>query len=282
MSRGMKTWRWAALARTFVALPMASALALVGASPLPVHSFEPPVVAVTQYVNALAAGDAERAFALLTAAQQRYFGNARNFASNAAAAQYKIGKFSLDSALSHGTIVEVVVREEVSFYDIATRQPVKTGVREPYFALRENGQWRVKQLYQPWKSYAPNATGQAQGVSVTVARVEFFNQRVRLDCAIRNDGTKPVQVLPLGTTQLDDGHGARIHAMNEAQFPLNDVGFFEGIRLEPGRQAVGFINFPMARRDAPHRFTLALGPAIQDGADRTFDVVVGPFDLPKL
>ena len=274
--------RRSAGARKIAALSAASALALAGASPAPVHNFDPPVVAVTQYVDALASGDYGRAFAMLTAAQQQYFGNPRNFASNAAASQYKIGKFSLDSALSHGSIVEVVVHEEVSFYDIATHQPVKAAIREPYFALRENGQWRVKQLYQPWKSYAPNASGEAEGVSVTVARVEFFSQRVRLDCAIRNDGTKAVQVLPLGTTQLDDGHGAKIHAINEAQFPLNDVGFFEGFRLEPGRQAVGFINFPLARRDAPLRFTLALGPAIQDGADRTFDVVVGPFDLPKL
>lgn len=271
------------LTRTVAAGALACALALVGAAaPQPARNSDPSVVAVSQYVRALAAGDFQRAYALLPASQQRYYGNPRNFASNAAAARFTITAFSPETMLSHGAVVEVVVHEDVTYYDIATRQPVKARVREPYFALRENGGWRVKQLYQPWKSYAPNAIGRSLGLSVTVARVEFYDQRVRLDCAIRNDGPKPVQVLPLGKTQLDDGSGAKIAAMNEPRFPLNDIGFFEGLRLEPGRQAVGFINFPLARRDAPLRFTLALGPAIQDGADQTFTVVVGPFALPTL
>lgn len=269
-------------ARGPTALLLASCLALLGASPQPVQPNDRSVGAIMQYVRALAAGDYQRAFGLLTAAQQRYFGNERNFASNAAAARYKIEKFSLQSTLSHGSIVEVMVSEDVTYFDIASGQLVRSSVREPYFALRENGAWRVKQLYQPWKSYAPNAIGQAQQISVTVARVEFYDQRVRLDCAIRNNGPKAVQVLPLGKTELDVGSGQKIKAMNEAQFPLNDIGFFEGLRLEPGRQAVGFINFPLVKHDAPLRFTLALGPAIQDGADQTFNVVVGPFDLPKL
>ena len=270
------------LTRLIATLPLASWLALFGASPQPVQNSDPPAVAVTHYVHALAAGDYQRAFGLLTAAQQRYFGNARNFASNAAAARYTIEKFSLQSARSHGSIVEAIVGEDVTYYDIASRQMVKSSVREPYFALHESGVWRVKQLYQPWKSYAPNATGQVQQVSVTVARVEFYDQRVRLDCAIRNDGPKAVQVLPLDETELEVAGGAKIKAMNEPQFPLNDVGFFEGLRLEAGHQAVGFINFPLAKRDEALRLTLALGPAIQDGANQTFNVVVGPIELPKL
>jgi hypothetical protein len=263
-----------------------SCLALLGASPQAVapqavQRTDASAMAVTGYINALSAGDYQTAYSLLTAAQQRYFGNVRNFASNATAAQTKIGKFTFESALSHGSIVEVVIREDVTFFDIATQQLVKASVREPYFALREGSAWRVKQLYQPWKSYAPNATAKTRGVSVTIARIEFYDKRVKVDCAIRNNSSTGVQILPLDKSVLDAG-GERIAAMKEPQFPLNDIGFFEGLRLEPGHQAVGFINFPLARRDEAMRFMLALGPALQDGADQTFEVVVGPFELPKL
>src|SRR5215472_13343249 len=53
------------------------------------------VAAVKRYVTALEKPDAAAAYALLTAAQQRYFGNARNFASNYAATGYRVVGFSI-------------------------------------------------------------------------------------------------------------------------------------------------------------------------------------------
>jgi len=267
-------------------LMLVSAAVLMGASPAPSPAPSPDpgaIAAVTQYVRAVSRGDFSAAYDLLTVSQQRYFLNAKNFASNAQAAGYTIRRYAVAGTRSHGSIVEVVVRQDVSFLDITSRRKVNGTVREPYFALRENGAWRVKQLYQPWKSYAPNASGSAAGVEVVVDRVEFYDERVRVDCTIRNLGTTPVQVLPLGKTTLDDGSGAKIPAMNEMTFPLNDLGFYEGLRLYPGRQAAGYINFAVSgKKDETQAFTLTVGPAIHDAAEQTFTIMVGPFSLPKL
>ena len=252
-------------------------------APTPRQSPDPAAIAAVQsYMTAVSRGDFNAAFALLTAQQQTYFGNARNLASNAQATGFAIHSFKIIGQLSHGDIVEAMVEQNASFMDIATSKPVSGVVREPYFALRENGAWRVKELYQPWKSYAPNIAGAAQGIEVEVNRVEFYDKRIRLDCSIRNKSAVGVQVLPLAKTTLDDGHGAKIPAMNDATFPLNDVGFFEGMHLLPGHSAVGFIKFPIASRtDADQTLTLTLAPAIADGGEQTFSIVVGPIRLGK-
>lgn len=256
---------------------------LGGASPAPAPSPDPAAVAaVSQYVDALSRGDDARAFALQTSGQQRYFGSVNNFASNALSTKYAIHRFKIVSALSHGQIVEVVVRQETSFLNAATGRMADGAVREPYFALRENGAWRIKQLYQPWKSYAPNVSGQTQGVSVVVHRIEFYDKRIQVDCTIRNDSHTAVQVLPLGKSVLDDG-ATKVRAINEAAFPPNDLGFFEGARLKPGTAMPGFMNFPVTqKKDEAQTLTLTVAPAIFDAAERTLSIVVGPMHLDKL
>lgn len=270
-----------------VLIPLAAcALALSAASPKPSPAPSPDpaaIAAVTQYVDALAHGDFKAAYAISTASQQHYFLSANNLASNTQTTHYVIKKATVFGVISHGAIVEVVIREEVSFLDIGTQKPAEGTVNEPYFAVRENGAWRVKQLYQPWKSYAPNVTGSAKGVDVTVNRVEYYDKRIRLDCTIRNSGTVPVQVLPLGKTRLTIGSGAPIAAMNDPTFPLNDVVYFEGVRLLPQHQAVGFINFPLTeKKDEDQQLTLIVAPAIADAAEQTFSISVGPMLLRRL
>ena len=264
----------------------ALALLVIGASPAPTPRQSPDpaaIAAVSAYVAAVARGDFDAAFRLLTSDQQRYFGNARNLASDSRASGFVIHTYKVVGQLSHGAIVEAMVEQHASFVEIASGKTIDGVVREPYFALNENGTWRVKELYQAWKSYATDVSGSAQGVEVAVRRVEFYDKRLTLDCTIRNTGSIGVQVLPLGKTTLDDGSGAKIPAMNEAKFPLNDVGFFEGMHLLPGQQAVGFINFPIAqKKDVDQTLTLTLGPAITDGAEQTFSIVVGPIHLVKL
>jgi hypothetical protein len=261
------------------------ALCLLGATPAPIIEQQPvqgAVDAVNAYINALVKHDFDAAFALLPSGQQSYFGNVKNFASNMQSTQYTIHKFSLISALSHGEIVEFTSSEDVTFLDVNTRHPVSATVKDPYFALHENGSWRVKQLYQPWKSYASEVAGSAQGVTVTVHRVQFFDKRVQLDCTVLNGSATPVQVLPLGKSVLDVG-GAKIPALNSATFPLNNVAFFEGLRLLPKQQTSGYINFPVAqKKDENQTFTLTVAPAIFDGAEQTFAIVVGPIRLNKM
>ncbi|MBV8170671.1 MAG: hypothetical protein JO219_01940 [Candidatus Eremiobacteraeota bacterium] len=275
---------WIRPAARVIALA-ATALWLLAATPSPAPAVKPDpgaVAAVNAYVGALSHHDFHAAYALLDPAQQSYFGNVQNFASNTLSTQYTIQKFSLISALPHQNVVEFTVRETVSFLDVNTKSKVNAVVKEPFFALRANDTWRVKQLYQPWKSYAPEVSGSAQGITVTVHRVQFYDKRIQVDCSVANTSPNPVQVLPLGKSVLDDG-AAKIPALNSADFPLNDVRFFEGLRLLPRQDASGYINFPVTqKKDEDQTFTLTVAPAIFDGAEQTFPIVVGPIHLNKL
>ena len=240
------------------------------------------VDAVTRYVSALEKPDAATAFGLLTTAQRRYFGDARNFASNDAATRYRIVGFSIAKAtMKSADIAQVDVVQTVTFFDITTERMSTGRFTEPYFALRGNGVWGVKEIYVTWKSYAPDAHGSGGGITAIVDRVEFFDHRIRVYCTLRDLGPKPVQVLPLLRSTMTIGRKT-VAALDAADFPLNDERFFEGVRVYPMHQAVGYINFPLASRTvADIKATITIGPVVADGASRPSLVTIGPLDLRK-
>jgi len=240
------------------------------------------LAAVKRYVTALETPDAAAAYAVLTPAQQRYFGNARNFASNYNATGYRILSVSVAKVTARSAdIVQVDVSQTASFFDVAMQKTSTAQVTEPYFALRTNGTWGVKEIYVPWKSYAPNAQASAGGITVIVNRIEFFDHRIRVYCTLRDLGSKAAQVLPLLRSTMTIG-GKPVAALDTADFPLNDEQFFEGARIYPLHQAVGYINFPLASRtDADLKATITIGPVVADGASQPSFVTIGPMDLRK-
>jgi len=241
------------------------------------------IAVVDRYMRALSARDWQTAYGLLAGSQQRYFENRANFASNALATHYTILKYSLGRAIAHPDVVEVQVKQNVTLLDVGTGKTIPATVKEPVFAIRQQSGWGVKQLYQPWKAYAPNANGTNHGVEVVITRVEFFDKRIVVDCTIRNVGKVPVQILPMLKSTLTDGAGHTFAAFKEAVFPLNDVEFFKGPRIYPLHQSVGYITFVITeKKDETQSYSLAVGPAIEDGGAQTFSVPVGPFTLPKL
>jgi len=238
------------------------------------------VDAVKRYVTALEKPDADAAYRLLTPAQQHYFGNARNFASNYTATRYRIVDFTVAKVtVRSAAIVEVDVAQTSSFFDIANEKTSTAQVTEPYFALRANGAWGVKEIYVPWKSYAPNAQASGGGITVIVDRIEFFDHRMRVYCTLRDLGSKAVQVLPLLRSTMTIA-GKTVAALDTADFPLNDEQFFEGARVYPMHQAVGYINFPLpSRTDTALKATITIGPVVADGASQPAFVTIGPLDL---
>lgn len=267
-------------ALAFAAVGIATATAGAGAAP---KANPDAVSAVKQYVSALEVPDAEKAFAVLTPAQRRYFGNVRNFASNFSATDYRIVSFSVTNVtMRNADLAQVDVSEKVSYYDIASERAATTDMTEPYFALRNGGRWGVKEL-QPWKSYAPRASRRVGGLVVIVDRIVFFDRRMKVDCTFRNLGSKPLQVLPLLKSKLITNTGVKSAAISVPDSPLTDRQLFEGIRLYPGHQAVGFMNMALpSRNDVDMKATFVFAPAIEDGARAPFAVTVGPIDLRKL
>ena len=267
-----------------IATIAAAAIALAPAAPAAAVAVDPAAVdAVKRYVAAIAKPDFDAAYALLTPAQQHYFRNARNFASNYTTTGFRVLAFAIGHAVAHSkNLAQVNVSETASYHDVAAARDATMQITETYFAIRTNGAWGVKEIYEPWKSYAPNAAGRSDGLIVFVDRIEFFDRRVQVDCTLRNMGSKPVQVLPLLQSKLTIGN-VTVPALDSADFPLNDRQFFEGARIYPLHQVVGYLNFPWASHDdADLSANLLIGPAVEDGASAPVHVRIGPIRLPKL
>lgn len=240
------------------------------------------VDAVRRYVTALEKPDTHAAFASLTPAQQHYFGDAENFASNYTTTGYRIVTFSIGKVTARAAdLVEVDVAQTASFFDITTQKTTTAVVTEPYFALRTGGAWGVKEIYVPWKSYAPKTQASAGGVTAIVDRIEFFDKRVRVYCTLRDLSGKAAQVLPLLRSTMTIG-GKKIGVLDTADFPLNDEQFFEGVRLYPLHQLVGYMNFPLASKtDSDLNVTITIAPVVADGATAPAIITIGPFELRK-
>lgn len=259
---------------------MALAVPAAASAPTP----DPGAVAVVKrYLGALSKPDPQTSFLLLTPSQQQYFRNARNFASNYSTTGYRISSYSIvRSTIRKPDLVEFDVKQSTSFFDIAQGTTGSARAVEPYFALRTHGTWGVKEIYEPWKSYAPKASGRGGGLDVIVDRVEFFDRRIQIVCTLRNLGAKPVQTLPLLQSTLRIG-ASTVAAMNTADFPLNDQALFEGARVYPYHQLVGYINFPWTSHDdVDLTATLVIKPIVEDGAQGPAAATIGPMKLPKL
>jgi hypothetical protein len=270
--------------RIVLAFAAIAAVGAVATSAAGVPTPDPGAVAVVKsYIAALSKPDPQAAFALLTPAQRRYFRNARNFASNYSTTGYRITSSSIvKTTIRNPDLVQFDVSQVTSFFDIAQGRAGSARAVEPYFALRTNGAWGVKEIYEPWKSYAPKVSGRAGGLDVTVDRVEFFDHRIQVVCTLRNAGTKAVQVLPLLRSTMRIGASTNA-AMNTADFPLNDQALFEGARIYPYHQLVGYINFPWtAHDDVDLTATLVIQPIVEDGALGPVSATIGPMKLPKL
>jgi len=270
--------------RSALALVFAIGLLALRASAAPAPTPDPgAVAAVKRYLSALGKPDAAAAYALLTPGQRAYFRNARNFASNYSTTGYRIVSSSIIKAtVRSADLVQFDVRQTTSFLDVTQGTTGSASAVEPYFALRTGGVWGVKEIYEPWKSYAPKTSARAGGLEVIVDRVEFFDRRVLIVCTLRGVGTKPVQVLPLLQSTLRIGDST-VAAMNDADFPLNDRTLFEGAHVYPYHQVVGYINFPWtSHADADLTATLVIKPIVEDGAQGPVFATIGPIALPKL
>jgi hypothetical protein len=268
-----------------LAIALAAALTASAAASADQSTIDPSALsAVRAYIAALTKPDAAAAYALLTPAQRSYFGREANFASDLSTTQYRIVSWSIASSRQrNAALAEIDVRQTVSYLDISTGQSATATIVEPYFALRSNGAWGVKELAQPWKSYAPRAQSRAGGLVAIIDRIEFYDRRVKIDCTLQNMGSDALQALPLLKSTMTFAGSPPVHALDAPDYPLNDQQFFEGVRIYPKHQAVGFINFPLpSRTDADVTVTITIAPIIPDGATSPWAATIGPIALPRL
>ncbi len=270
-----------ALARRSIRYAAACSLVALPFRPsgAPAALTKPQRTVVEDYVRALQRHQYADAFALLTAGERRYFGSSANFASAFAADRLTIRTARIigsrpDAPL--GTIV--VASERVTFYDFAHRTQAAATVTVPYGVVGR-APARIKDPYHPWRAVAPQAvSGQAGSVRITVRKLAFFTGRMETTVQFANVGAQTVTILPYGRSVVrDDG---KAYVPLATRLPsLTDPTLYTGLRLAPNAEYTGLITFVTPARFTPASLTFTFGPALKDGSDTPFDIVLARYRL---
>jgi hypothetical protein len=266
------------IARTLRTLALALAAGLLGAAP----ASAPPALSAAQrstldaYLGAIAQGNFDAAFALLTAEEQRYFGSPQNFASGFKADSLKLLSHRVVNATPFSGGVVVGVLEDFQFLDPGHGVTVKGKGRVDYGLLNEGGHVRVKDPSHPWLAVVPKGASLTQnGLRVTVNKVSFFTGRVEVLLTFANTADTTVTLLPYGRSVLRDDAGAVYHPIETTLPGLTDRNLRLGLRLPGDAQYTGALTFFTPNRFTPKTLTLTVAPQLRDGADAPFEV-----DLP--
>jgi hypothetical protein len=272
---------------TLALLPASGHAASVrGATPAPAALSAAQRQALDRYLDALGAGRYAEAFRLLAAEEQRYFGNADNFASVYQGDRVKIGQhkvLKVEIIPKRGAFV--IVSERVTFYDYIHSAPVTATARVDYGLVGESGSVRVKDPSHPWRTVIPvNAKAEVDKLVVTVRKVSFFSGTVEIVLSFANLGDETVTLLPYGRSVLRDQSGTVYQLVETKLSSLTDKSLYEGLRLAASGQYTGALTFFSSPpgNATPPRFTpkslnLTVGPQLRDGADQPFSV-----DLPAI
>jgi len=263
------------------------------ATPVPGATPPPATLSVVQrqvldrYLDALGAGRYADAFKLLAREEQRYFGNADNFASSYLADRIKIGQHKVLKVVTvpkRGAFV--IVSERVTFYDYIHSAPVTATARVDYAVVNDGGSVRIKDPLHPWRVVVPpHATAEVDKLVVTVRKISFFSGTVEIVLTFANLGDETVTLLPYGRSVLKDQNGTVYQLVETRLSSLTDKSLYEGLRLAASGQYTGALTFfssPPQHGTVPPRFTpkslsLTVGPQLRDGADQPFTV-----DLPAI
>jgi len=228
------------------------------------------------YLAALTRSDYPAAFALLTREEQRYFGNAQNFASGFMADGLKIFSHQAIGLTPFPGGVVVSVNESFQFTDPGHGIPVKAKGRVDYGLINEGGKVRIKDPSHPWLAVVPkNATVTQDGLRVTVNKVSFFTGRVEVMLTFANIADTTVTLLPYGRSVLHDDTGNTYRPIETKLPGLTDRNLRLGLRLPSDAQYTGALTFVTPNRLTPKSLSLILAPQLRDGADAPFEV-----DLP--
>ncbi|MBV9440173.1 MAG: hypothetical protein JOZ24_09305 [Candidatus Eremiobacteraeota bacterium] len=260
-----------------VAIAACAAL-LLGAAPAPRFGPAPKnaqYAAVQRYVDALRAARYDDAYALLTDAERRYFGDASAYRSVFDADGYALQSASIVGARGDERGRVFFVREKISYVDHATDKRRVLDATVPLGVLAENGRQHVKDPGKPYRAFAPAATAEASGLRVTVKKVDFFPDRVDVVLTFANIGDGFVTVLPYNKSVLRDDRGGVYRVLALKDWTVTDKRLFEGIPLAPSSQYTGAMAFVAQRfGDVKRRWSLTVAPALRDGADAPFEVTI--------
>jgi hypothetical protein len=252
--------------------------------PAPAHAALQPAqrALLQQYVGALQAGRFDRAFALLSPDEQRYFRTPANLASIYQADGIKIDGFTIVGSTSDKLGTVAIVSERIEFFDQRRQSPAHATAKVAYGILQGVHGLAIKDPLHPWRALAPHGfAATVNGVNVTVRKVSFFTGRLELVATFANVGATTVTLLPYGRTVLRDQNGKSYPPIASRLAGLTDKTLYTGLRLAPQAEYTGLMSFLTPDRFTPTSLNLTIAPVLADGADAPFEIplpalAVGP------
>lgn len=235
------------------------------------------------YVRALGGGDYAKAYALLDAGSQRYFGSLDNYRSVWTSDRFAAGgaKVLKTSAVRGGEVV--TVREHVAYFNHGTQRIARGTMTTPYTVIRQRGAYRVIDGGHPYRSFVPTGAiaSDAGGTRVIMREMAFYPRRIEVTLTFENASNGFVTFLPYGRTLLREGT-TRYYPLATHDWLLTDRQLFLGLRLAANARYTGQINFAVSRRagDGAHTFALIVAPALPAGADRPEEFRLPPIMVP--
>ncbi len=252
--------------------------ATLGAAPAlrygPVPS-SPQTAVVKKYVEALRARRFDEAYGMLTDGERTYYGNAAAYRS-----VFDADGFALRSAKVLGARGDdrgrvFFVRERIAFVDHASDERRVIDATIPLGVLPEHGALHVKDPGKPYRAFASAASVEESGLRITVKKVDFFPDRIDVVVTFTNLGDRFVTLLPYNKSVLRDDKGGVYRIIATKNWTITDKHLYEGIPLAPNARYTGSLAFSARRLDAAQRtWNLTIAPALRDGADAPFEIVV--------
>ena len=264
-----------AIGAVLAAAPLLAATpAPVRYGPVPDHNAQTTVV--RRYVDALRDGRFDRAFALLSADERAYFGDAAAFAGVFAADGYALKRSTILGARGDDRARVYFVRERIAYVDHADDAHRELDATVPIGVVRERGTPRIKDPGKPYRAFACASSADASGLRVTVKKVDFYPDRIDVVLTFTNAGDGFVTVLPYGRSVLRDARGGVYRLIAGKDWTITDKRLYEGVPLAPDAQYTGSMAFATAQRfrEADRGWSLTVAPALRDGSDAPFDVIV--------
>ena len=257
-------------------------MALLGAapSPAPVLRYGPvpnnaQTGVIKKYVDALRAERYDEAFALLTDAERAYYGNAAAYRSVFDADNFTLRSASILGARGDDRGRVYFVREKVAFVDHRTDARREIEATVPLGVLPEHGALHVKDPGKPYRAFASSSSADASGLRATVKKVDFYPDRIDVVVTFTNLGDNFVTLLPYNKSVLRDDRGGVYRILATKNWAITDKNLYQGVPLAPNAQYTGSLAFTATRLDGAARtWSLTLAPALRDGGDAPFDVVV--------
>ncbi len=269
--------RRAAFVIALCALALASSMG-------PARAALPPAkrAVLAHYLDALAAGKYQAAFALLSTREQHYFSTAANFGSIFTADRLKIESYKIVGSTNAGNDTVAIVSQRVEFFDHAHQALAAATAKVPYGIVPDRGGFAIKDPYHPWRAFAPNGwTASANGLNVTVRKISFFTGRVELLLSFENRGDATVSILPYGRTVVRDDAGHAHAPIATKLAALTDKTLYTGLRLAPSGRYTGAMTFFTPDRFTPKTLAATLAPILADGADAPFEIELPALDVTR-